>query len=138
MATARESYTATALLDGRVLIVGGFDRPTYLASAEVFDPKTGSFSPTGSMAAARMFDAATAFPDGRVLIVGGVGGGYARSTYLASAELYDPKTGSFSPTDSMTTARTDPTATVLSDGRVLIAGGGNGSTSLASAELYQP
>ena len=58
---------------------------------------------------------------------------------LASAELYDPKTGAFSPTASMTTARTDQTATLLSDGRVLMAGGYDRTTeSLASAELYQP
>jgi hypothetical protein len=59
-----------------------------------------------------------------------------------SAELYDPETGAFTATGSMTTTRGVPTATLLSDGRVLFAGGANDSTVndgfLASAELYQP
>jgi hypothetical protein len=54
-----------------------------------------------------------------------------------SAELYDPQLGIFGPTGSMTTARSDPTVTMLSDGRVLIAGGVD-SGPLASAELYTP
>ena len=107
-----------------------------LATAELYDPKTGTFSPTGSMATARELHTATALSDGRVLIAGGWDG----LSTLASAELYDPKTGTFSPAASMATARDTHTATVLSDGRVLIAGGEvlGTSTFLASAELYQP
>jgi hypothetical protein len=125
------------LSDGRVLIAGGYDGTQYLAPAELYDPKTGSFSPTGSMAAARIGQTATLLSDGRVLIAGGNNA----LGYLASAELYDPKTGSFSPAGSMTTAHAYHTATVLSDGRILIAGGQtgtDGSVYLASAEMYQP
>jgi hypothetical protein len=109
-----------------------------LASAELYDPKSGTFSPTGSMGTARAWQTATLLRDGRVLVAGG-NGGTGSTGSQASAELYDPKTGTFSPTGSMTTARSEHTATLLSDGRVLIAGGmDGGSSSLASAELYDP
>jgi hypothetical protein len=161
MITARVGQTATLLSDGRVLIAGGFrvqGGPLVgimvgLASAELYDPKTGKFSPTGSMITARVGQTATLLSDGRVLIAGGATAGISVGKILASAELYDPKTGTFSPAGSMITARGGQTATLLSDGRVLIAGGSDlrliagGSDSpgdsfaggrLASAELYDP
>ena len=98
----------------------------------------GTFSPTGSMETARSSPTATALPDGRVLIAGGASGQAESSVALASAELYDPATGTFSPTGSLATARGLHTATLLPDGRVLIAGGNDGSEVLASAELYDP
>jgi WD40 repeat protein len=143
MTTARGVPTATQLSDGRVLIAGGYDSTgditagKILTSAELYDPKTGTFSPTGSMTAARLGETATALSDGLVLIAGG-GGDSAGKVILASAELYDPKTGTFSPTGSMATARSSDTATVLSDGSVLIAGGYDSTGPLASAELYDP
>jgi hypothetical protein len=108
-----------------------------VVSAELYDPKTGTFSPTGSLATARSGHSATALPDGRVLIAGGSPVGDS-SGVVASAELYDPATGTFSPTGSLATARAAHTATLLPDGRVLIAGGYDGSKEFASAELYQP
>jgi WD40 repeat protein len=143
MTTARLAHTATLLSDGRVLIAGGFGSTgKVLASAELYDPETGTFSPTGSMTTARVGQTATLLPDGRVLIAGGSSDGtlgISTRANLASAELYDPKTGTFSPTGSMTTARVDQTATLLSDGHVLIAGGyASMFVSLASAELYDP
>jgi hypothetical protein len=138
MTTAREGQTATLLSGGRVLIAGGVDAgEVTVASAELYDPAAGTFSPTGSLATARSGHSATALPDGRVLIAGGspVDDG---SAVVASAELYDPAAGKFSPAGPMTTAREAQTATLLSDGRVLIAGGNDGSKELASAELYQP
>ena len=141
MASARESHTETLLTDGRVLIAGGVKGGLWtdlLSSADLYDPSIGTFSPTGSMTTARSKDAeemptATLLSDGRVLIAGG-----KSDRGLASAELYDPRTGTFSPTGSMTVARAGHTATLLSDGRVLIAGGWSGASYLASAELYDP
>jgi hypothetical protein len=142
MTTARFGDTATVLSDGRVLIAGGSNSTGLLASAELYDPKTGTFSPTGSMTTVRFIDTATVLSDGRVLIAGGLIAGECdpgKCNPAASAELYDPKTGTFSPAGSMTTARGMQSATALSDGRVLIVGGADSSgNGLTSAELYQP
>jgi hypothetical protein len=89
------------------------------------------------MTAERYAYTATLLADGRVLIAGGFGDDVTAPP-LASAELYDPATGTFSPTGSMATGRQFHTATLLADGRVLVAGGADGSKDIASAELYQP
>jgi hypothetical protein len=103
--TAREGQTATLLTDGRVLIAGGWNINVLvvLSSAELYDPKTGTFSPTGSMATARTGDTATLLADGRVLIAGGRTLDGRTWHLLSSAELYDPKTGTFSPTGPLAT-----------------------------------
>ena len=140
MTIGRDSHTATLLLDGRVLIVGGegYDEAR---SAELYDPKTGKFSRTGSMAVGHEVATATLLLDGRVLIVGGWE--YTDRNHRvesASAELYDPRTGSFARTGSMAAPRHFQTATRLLDGRVLVAGGEIGGDYQASvtAELYDP
>ncbi len=139
MTTTREGHTATRLNDGRVLIVGGSDVGEHVvASAELYDPNTGTFSPTGSMTTARAFHTATLLSDGRVLIIGGRAGTWTSGPILASAEIYNPKTGIFSATGPMNTERAWHVATVLSDGRVLITGGDNARGMIASAELYDP
>ena len=106
-----------------------------LASAQ----SPGTFTPTGSMTAARASHTATLLLDGRVLIAGGENYTNGLRNVLASAELYDPKTGTFTATGNMTTARSWHTATLLSDGRVLIAGGSSDYYSpVATTELYDP
>ena len=150
MHMARSSATATRLQNGKVLIAGGgntsdpFAEAVY-ASAELYDPFTGKFSNTGSMTAARADHTATLLEDGRVLITGGWGCSHPNSCshmsgstveILASAEVYDPGTGKFSPTGSMATSRQVATATLLQDGRVLVAHGTAGVNQFA--ELYDP
>ena len=140
LATGRNMHTATLLLDGRVLIAGGNVSGQHpLASAELYDPTTGSFSATGSLVVARGFHTATLLLDGRVLLTGGTSDGWVGDHFLRSAEIFDPPTGTFTATGSMTDKRGNHTATRLADGRVLITGGtATGGTSLASAEIFDP
>ena len=134
MTTVRENHTATLLSDGTVLVAGGANNnlvvPEYYASAEIYDPTTGLFTDTGSMATAREVHTATLLPSGKVLIVGGYND---ISTAISSAELYDPGTGLFSDAGSMAVGRFELTATLLTSGKVLVAGG----SMSASTELYQ-
>ena len=141
MAHGRSYHTATLLRSGKVLIVGGSDSK----KAELYDPATGKFSLTGTMTSPASYHTATLLRDGRVLIAGGSDGGpYAGGSYLASAEIYDPGTGKFSPTGSMKVARENAQAVLLPSGKVLIVGGDLGMSSaggwdsLESAEIYDP
>ncbi len=141
MSKARSGHTATLLASGEVLIVGG-GAADLDASAELFDPKSGTFTPTGSMTTPRYGPTATLLADGKVLVTGGVGPGVSVLPRLSSAELYDPQSGSFTAIGNMAVGRVLHTATLLDDGRVLIAGGtdasGGGGAATASAELYDP
>ena len=136
--SARENHTATLLQDGRVLVAGGDNAGGWLASAELFDPATGTWSPATSMATPRRYHTATLLEDGRVLVAGGSRGPGA---ILRSAELYDPPTNRWAPAASMKTPRAYAAAVELTDGHVLITGGlgsGTAGDTAASAELYDP
>jgi hypothetical protein len=135
MTTKRSCHTATLLKNGLVLLAGGDDQGT--GSAELFDPKAGTFNPTGPMSSERFSATATLLASGDVLVAGGyTSAGLAGA--LASAELYDPNTGTFRRTGSMMTPRGGHTATSLPDGRVLMAGGELATEVLNSAELFDP
>ena len=136
--TARSFHSATLLQDGRVLVAGGRVGFDVLDSAELYDPATGTWSVTGHMSVPRVFHTATLLPDGRVLVAGGDGSGAPpRFGHTGTAELYDPSTGVWQSTGSMVAVRSDHSATLLQDGRVLVAGGDDPDT-IASAELYDP
>jgi WD40 repeat protein len=139
LGTSRYWHAATLLPSGKVLVAGGFNSGSaWIASAELFDPATGTFSPTTApLGTARAYHTATLLPSGKVLMVGGEAGG--SGVFLASAELYNPATGTFAPTTgALGTARGSHTATLLPSGKVLVTGGGNGNGAFASAELYDP
>jgi len=143
MTTARYAHTATLLPNGKVLIAGGAysgrGSVSSLTSAELYDPSTGMFTATGDMITPRQRHTATLLPNGKVLIVGGETCNDSSRCLLASAELYDPSTGIFTPTGNMRTARWGYTATLLNNGKVLIAGGSSHTVfAFASAELYDP
>ena len=123
--------TATLLADGRVLVTWGCS-----TAAELYDPSTGTFSPTGSMTAVRAAGTVTLLADGRVLFAGGYDCGRGGEDGIwSSAEVYDPATGSFLATGSMRSPREFHTATRLADGRVLVAGGLTGEEPAAAGAV---
>jgi hypothetical protein len=153
---ARRGAAAVQLADGRVLLVGGVGGAELLGSAEIYDPSTGRWTPTGSMTTPRLGGTLTLLRNGDVLAAGGTspsgqqgtGGGQTISP-TSSAEIYHAATGAWALTGSMTAARFEASGTLLSDGRVLIAGGfgasgvagGTGGIQynpLASTETYDP
>jgi N-acetylneuraminic acid mutarotase len=148
MSSLRYQHTASLLGNGLVLVAGGNDLigtcscTTFVASADLYNPTTNSFSPTGSLVTARYAHTATVLANGMVLVAGGFGGPTSTlesgGAPLASAELYDPSTGTWTATGSMTTARMNHTATLLSSGDVLVAGGYTGTATTATAEVYDP
>jgi hypothetical protein len=129
-------HTATLLPNGLVLVAGGYDSTGNHASpkAELYDPTTGTWTPTGDLATARHDHTATLLTSGKVLVAGGEN----EVAVVGSAELYDPGTGVWTPAGSLSVPRWRHTATVLCDGKVLIAGGLSERNSLASAEIYNP
>ena len=149
-----QNRTATLLPNGMVLLTGGqpveadFDTGyPAVNTAELYDSLGAVFRSTGNMITSRYMHTATLLTDGRVLITGGAG--YSNSGLflggLATAELYDSSTGTFTATGSMATRRAGASATLLNDGRVLISGGSQlqpGSAGaaggLSSAEIYTP
>jgi hypothetical protein len=168
IASGRTQYAATELADGRILLTGGYLGTGGIvpcgngsgacivpgtATAEIYDPRTQSFSATGPMNEPRVGQAAVLLHDGRVLVVGGTSD--AQRIPLGTAEIYDPAAGRFtdlgtlhqdttgdypgpfSPPPSsyawVTQVLSGQTLTVLADGRVLITGGGDGWYGLSNA-----
>jgi N-acetylneuraminic acid mutarotase len=124
MNVARSEFATVVLKDGRVLAVGGVDAAGPIATAEIYDPRTGTWAFTGSMSTGRNDPAVVVLRDGRVLAAGGGMGGETLARQ-ASAEIFDPHTGQWTSTGSMTTPRSEVeyASVLLPDGRVLVPGG---------------
>jgi N-acetylneuraminic acid mutarotase len=133
----RWTHTATLLSNGKVLIAGGAgtDGITPLATAELYDPASGTWAVTGNLATPRYGHTATLLPNGQVLVVGG---NNQNNIYFTSAELYDPASGTWSAAGSLNARRASHTATLLSNGKVLVAAGYNNTGPIAGAELFDP
>ncbi len=140
MINVRSHHTATLLPNGTVLLAGGCCKPdgfTSLDTAELYDPRTETFTETGSMQTARQRHTATLLSGGKVLITGGAKN-QTDATGLAEAELYDPQTGQFTLTGNINVPRAGQSATLLADGDVIVAGGTGTAGRDANAELYLP
>ena len=142
---------AARLPDGRVLIVGGCGSPAQNASwfltssfcnglrgAEVFDPTTDAFSLVSPMHDKRVWHTTTPLQDGRILVAGGSTADGSDLRYVTAAEVFDPNFVQFIPVGSLAIGRTSATATLLDDGKVLIAGGQGENGNLNEAELFDP
>ncbi|EPX64445.1 hypothetical protein D187_005579 [Cystobacter fuscus DSM 2262] len=128
----RQGHTATLLSSGKVLVVGG-----YKQDAELYEPASGSWTATAKALATRMGHTATLLNNGRVLLAGGM----QCSSSSPSAEVYDPAAAQWRATGGLLTCRSHHSAVMLNSGKVLLMGGrtgGGSSTSLSSAELYDP
>ncbi len=137
MTIERYNHSATLLPNGDVLLAGGTS-DVETATAEIFDHTTNTFHATGNMTEARASHTATLLPNGKVLITGGaVDEGWGPIS-LDSAELYDPATGQFTSAGKMNARRNSHTATLLPNGKVLIAAGFWYDDFADSAELYDP
>jgi hypothetical protein len=119
---------------GKVLVAGGSGSSIALASAQLYDPASGTWSPTGSMVSARTGHTATLLSNNKVLVAGGLG----TAGLVTNAEIYDPSVGTWTSTGAMIAPRFYHSETLLFGGKVLVAGGSGGSGFLSSAELYDP
>lgn len=126
-----------ALPDGEILVAGGFQgavTPAVVATSQIYNPSTGSWSATGSMHVPRAGFQALLLKDGDVLVAGGE---IAQNDVTNTAEIYNPGTGTWTMTGNMTYPRLNYQAVLLNDGRVFVEGGSlaNGSS---VAEIYNP
>ncbi len=136
---ARSEHTATLLPNGQVLVSGGRlqNATDITASTELYNPANGKWTASGSMTVPRANQTAVLLASGKVLVAGGqnlANGG----TELASAELYNPSTGTWAASGSMGQQRIGHAMALLDNGKVLVAGGEHLGATLGNSELYNP
>lgn len=135
---ARWSLDAISLDNGKTLFAGGsnaFRPDAALATAELYDPEKGIFSPTGNdLSVARQSSGISRLNDGRILISGGNAAGYnLNGTGVPAVDIYDPDTNTFSSSAPLNSGRSLHAQVTLRDGRVLVVGGAQ-----RDAELFDP
>jgi Kelch motif/Galactose oxidase, central domain len=141
MGVPRRGALATRLRDGRIMVVGGLEFPGPAeAAAEIFNPTTGTWAAAGQSTQPLLRDgiALSLLKDGRVLVSGGMGSGDLGPGSTAGY-VYDPQRDQWSATADMRQGRVDHTASLLPNGRVLVAGGRDAYTNgtpLSSTEIF--
>jgi PKD repeat protein len=142
MGTGRAGHTATRLTNGKVLVASGAAGFSTTLTAELYDPTLRTWSATGTLVKDRALHTATLLNNGMVLVTGGQQGFPDLRNPIADCELYDPGSGLWTATDSMSKTREVHTASLLPNGSVLITGGlyYDGTTFFArtSCEIYTP
>lgn len=142
MHAGRDNPTVTLLSNGKVLVAGGSGADfNSVASAELYDPGAGKWLLASNLNFARCSATATLLPNGKVLVAGGGRRAFGLGGALSSAELYDPTTGAWTLAGPLPGPRNFHTAALLPNGKVLVAGGydgTNGANVLSSALLYDP
>jgi len=130
-------HTATRLLNGRILLVGGYSgADVSLVEVDLFNPMTGEISPAAPLHTPRHDHSATLLRDGRVLVVGGYN---PQQQWLTDAEVYDPLKDTWTVVLPLYSHGVAHTATLLKDGRVLVVGGGiGGGVCTERAEIFDP
>src|SRR5262245_48840582 len=134
----RTGHTTTLLPNGKVLAAGGWGESTAVATAEIFDPPAGTWRRTGSMETPRANHTATLLPDGRVLVVGGFWPGGGLTLITLTAEIYDPRTETWSSVQPTLGFHVTHTATLLPNDKVLVIGGEAGDPFAGGPELFDP
>lgn len=132
------------LAGGEVLVFGGSDPDTRapLTSVERYIPAEHRWKAAADMHQQHACPAAALLRDGRVLVAGGCDVGSGTVSASVTAELYDPAADRWAPVGPLGEGRSDATATIMTDGRVLVVGGavgaGLGMKPTSSTELYDP
>lgn len=131
MAVGICNHGQSTLVDGRVLVTGGYGNSAYRADCAVYDPVTNAWSAVQSLDLVRSNHAQVTLADGRVLVIGGRVNNATNST---SCKIYDPVINTWSAAADLPVGTYEHAASLLTDGTVLVTGG----TLHTEVQLYDP